>query len=92
MGFTISKTVRKCGYYPELGIQEPSTEVTVDITYEVSGINSLYGQLGIATYRVSTADSAVSGEIQLEFEWSGKGDPLIQAELQLKDRIEQGII
>ncbi|WP_213672558.1 hypothetical protein [Raoultella ornithinolytica] len=84
MGFTISKTVSKCGYYPSLGIQEPSTDVTVDITYEVSGINSLYGPLGIATYQVSTADSVVSGEIQFEFEWSGSGDPLKEAEQWLE--------
>ncbi|HDU3920429.1 TPA: hypothetical protein RFM73_005203, partial [Klebsiella pneumoniae subsp. pneumoniae] len=54
MSFTVSKKIRKCGYYPDLGIQEPAEDITVDVTYEVTGIKSVYGQLGIATYSMST--------------------------------------
>ncbi|HEC2585144.1 TPA: hypothetical protein R2K58_001694 [Raoultella ornithinolytica] len=84
MSFTISKTVRKCGYYPDLGIQEPAEEITVDVTYEVTGIKSLYGQFGIATYSMSTAGCAVAGERDFEFEWVGSGNPLEAAEVALE--------
>lgn len=79
MSFTISKAVRKCGYFPDLGIQEASEEITVDITYEVTGIKSLYAPLGVATYSMSTAGCAVEGERDFEFEWSGSGNPIEEA-------------
>ena len=80
MSFTVSKTIRKCGYYPDLGIQEPAEDITVDVTYEVTGIKSLYGQFGIATYSMSTAGCTVAGERDFEFEWAGNGNPLDAAE------------
>ncbi|HFP9330573.1 TPA: hypothetical protein ACT1UT_001890 [Raoultella planticola] len=88
MSFTISKTVRKCGYYPDLGIQEPAEDITVDVTYEVTGIKSIYGQFGIATYSMSTAGCAVAGESDFEFEWAGSGNPLDAAEDALTKLIQ----
>ncbi|HDS7793400.1 TPA: hypothetical protein QH592_002935 [Raoultella ornithinolytica] len=79
MSFTVSKTIRKCRYYPDLGIQEPAEDITVDVTYEVTGIKSLYGQLGIATYSMSTPGCSVAGERDFEFEWSGSGNPIEEA-------------
>ncbi|HDT0538375.1 TPA: hypothetical protein ACRR1E_003108 [Klebsiella quasipneumoniae] len=88
MSFTISKTVRKCGYYPDLGIQEPAEEITVDVTYEVTGIKSLYGQFGIATYSMSTLGCSVAGERDFEFEWVGSGNPLEAAEAALEQELQ----
>lgn len=88
MSFTVSKTIRKCGYYPDLGIQEPAEEITVDVTYEVTGIKSLYGQLGIATYSMSTAGCSVAGERDFEFEWVGTGNPLEAAEAALEQVLQ----
>ncbi|HID1017602.1 TPA: hypothetical protein ACXDFV_005746 [Raoultella ornithinolytica] len=87
MSFTISKKVRKCGYFPDLGIQETSEEITVDVTYEISGIKSLYGQLGIATYSMSTEGCSVAGERDFEFEWQGAGNPLEAAETALQTQL-----
>ncbi|WP_426729627.1 hypothetical protein [Klebsiella quasipneumoniae] len=83
MSFTISKKVRKCGYYPDLGVQDQSEEVTVDITYEVTGIKSMYAPLGVATYSISTAGCAVTGEMDFEFLWSGSGNPIEVANIEL---------
>ncbi|GKL65408.1 hypothetical protein QIG23_00815 [Klebsiella pneumoniae] len=88
MSFTVSKKIRKCGYYPDLGIQEPAEDITVDVTYEVTGIKSVYGQLGIATYSMSTPECSVAGERDFEFEWSGTGNPLEAAELALEKALQ----
>jgi len=88
MSFTVSKKIRKCGYYPDLGIQEPAEDITVDVTYEVTGIKSVYGQLGIATYSMSTPECSVAGERDFEFEWSGSGNPLEAAELALEQALQ----
>ncbi|WP_426729899.1 hypothetical protein [Klebsiella quasipneumoniae] len=88
MSFTVSKKIRKCGYYPDLGIQEPAEDITVDVTYEVTGIKSVYGQLGIATYSISTPECSVAGERDFEFEWSGSGNPLEAAELALEKALQ----
>lgn len=88
MSFTISKTVRKCDYYPDLGIQEPAEDITVDVTYEVTGIKSLYGQFGIATYSMSTPGCSISGERDFEFEWVGSGNPLEAAETVLEKALQ----
>ena len=88
MSFTVSKKIRKCGYYPDLGIQEPAEDITVDVTYEVTGIKSVYGQLGIATYSMSTPECSVAGERDFEIEWSGSGNPLEAAELALEKALQ----
>ncbi|HBU3107367.1 hypothetical protein [Klebsiella pneumoniae] len=88
MSFTVSKKIRKCGYYTDLGIQEPAEDITVDVTYEVTGIKSVYGQLGIATYSMSTPECSVAGERDFEFEWSGSGNPLEAAELALEKALQ----
>ncbi|HHZ9888204.1 TPA: hypothetical protein ACWOPJ_004519 [Klebsiella pneumoniae] len=88
MSFTVSKKIRKCGYYPDLGIQEPAEDITVDVTYEVTGIKSVYGQLGIATYSMSTPECSVAGERDFEFEWSGTGNPLEAAESTLEKALQ----
>lgn len=88
MSFTVSKKIRKCGYYPDLGIQEPAEDITVDVTYEVTGIKSVYGQLGIATYSMSTPECSVAGERDFEFEWSGSGNPLEAAESTLEKALQ----
>lgn len=87
MSFTVSKTIRKCGYYPDLGIQEPAEEIAVDVTYEVTGIKSIYGQFGIATYSMSTPGCVVAGERDFEFEWQGAGNPLEAAETALQTQL-----
>ena len=88
MSFTVYKTIRKCRYYPDLGIQEPAEDITVDVTYEVTGIKSIYGQFGIATYSMSTAGCSVAGERDFEFEWAGSGNPLEAAEAALEQALQ----
>ena len=88
MSFTVSKKIRKCGYYPDLGIQEPAEDITVDVTYEVTGIKSIYGQFGIATYSMSTPECSVAGERDFEFEWVGSDNPLEAAETALKQMLQ----
>lgn len=87
MSFIVSKNVRKCGYFPELGIQEPSTEITVNLTYEITGMQSLYAPLGIAAYKVSTENCSEAGTGVFEFEWDGVENPIDVAEEFLKKSV-----
>lgn len=68
-----------------LWFQEPAEDITVDVTYEVTGIKSVYGQLGIATYSMSTPGCSVAVERDFEFGWAGNGNPLEAAEAALKN-------
>lgn len=88
MSFTVQKTLTKCVYYPEVGIQSDVEEVTIDVTYTVTGIKSLYDVLGVAIYTVTTGDDATPGEGIFEFAWSGNADNVLaEAEEKLKQLV-----
>uniref|UniRef100_UPI001F1FC48A hypothetical protein n=1 Tax=Escherichia coli TaxID=562 RepID=UPI001F1FC48A len=60
---------------------------TVDLTYEITGMQSLCVPLGIATYRVSTENCSEAGTGVFEFEWNGIGNPIDVAEEFLKKSV-----
>lgn len=85
MAFTLSKVVSAAEYYGALGIVDASSasEKTVDVTYEAVRLDSLIGTVARVIYTVRVGDSqAVYNEF--EFEYSGTGNPLEEAETALR--------
>lgn len=84
MSFTLSKSVSSVEYYSALGIVDTSaaSEKTVDVTYEAIRLDSLIGTLArvIYTTRVGTSNAIFN---EFEFEYSGTGNPLDEAESAL---------
>lgn len=84
MAFTLSKSVSSAEYYGALGIVDTSTtsEKTVDVTYEAIKLDSLVGTTARVLYttRVGNSDAIFN---EFEFEYSGTGSPLNEAESAL---------
>lgn len=84
MSFTLSKLVSSAEYYSALGIVDSSSasEKNIDVTYEVVGLDSLIGTVArvIYTTRVGNSDAIFN---EFEFEYSGTGNPLLEAETAL---------
>ena len=85
MAFTLSKSVSSAEYYGALGIVDTSaaSEKTVDVTYEAVRLDSLIGTVArvIYTTRVGTSNAIFN---EFEFEYSGTGNPLEEAETALQ--------
>ncbi|MGG9109641.1 hypothetical protein [Raoultella ornithinolytica] len=88
MAFTLSKSVSSAEYYSALGIVDASSasEKTVDVMYEVVRLDSLIGAVArvIYTTRVGNSDAIFN---EFEFEYSGTGNPLDEAEAALRDSL-----
>ncbi|HEC2625648.1 TPA: hypothetical protein R2K43_000805 [Raoultella planticola] len=85
MAFTLSKVVSAADYYGALGIVDASSasEKMVDVTYEAIRLDSLIGTMArvIYTTRVGTSNAIFN---EFEFEYSGTGNPLEEAETALQ--------
>ncbi|MET5288130.1 hypothetical protein WH835_11030 [Raoultella planticola] len=85
MAFALSKSVSSAEYYGGLGIVDTSaaSEKTVDVTYEAVRLDSLIGTMArvIYTTRVGTSNAIFN---EFEFEYSGTGNPLEEAETALQ--------
>ncbi|HEC2625611.1 TPA: hypothetical protein R2K43_000768 [Raoultella planticola] len=85
MAFTLSKVVSSADYYGALGIVDASSESEkmVDVTYEAIRLDSLIGTMArvIYTTRVGTSNAIFN---EFEFEYSGTGNPLEEAETALQ--------
>lgn len=88
MAFTLSKSVSSAEYYGALGIVDTSSasEKTVDVTYEAVRLDSLIGTVArvIYTTRVGNSDATFN---EFEFEYSGAGNPLEEAEAALQSSL-----
>ncbi|WP_224997618.1 hypothetical protein [Klebsiella quasipneumoniae] len=90
MAFTLSKVVSAADYYGALGIVDTSdaSEKTVDVTYEVVRLDSLIGSMARVIYTLQVGNSnAVFNEF--EFEYSGTGNPLEEAETAMKIKLSE---
>ena len=86
--FTLSKSVSSAEYYSTLGIVDASSasEKTVDVTYEAIRLDSLIGTTARVVYttRVGSSDATFN---EFEFEYSGTGNPLLEAESALRSAL-----
>lgn len=85
MSFTISQVIATMASYPSLGIVDPSTsrDKTVEATYEVVQLDSLLNSTARVLYSIQIGDSQKYYDF-FEFIYSGKGNPLEEAEVALK--------
>lgn len=83
MSFTATIEVQKQVNYSSIGLILPAENAVVEASIEVTGINQLYGSDGVATY-VVTVDGVDSAPNSFPFIYSGSGNPVSEAEEQLK--------
>ncbi|MFQ1057428.1 hypothetical protein ACJWUX_06410 [Klebsiella pneumoniae] len=83
MSFTLQLTAKSRTSYPEYGIVCDSEDVTVEATFEVTGVSNLSGDSAIADYSV-TIDGKQGNSCQFLFIYSGTGNPVTEAETALK--------
>ena len=83
MSFTINVTTDEKKLYPSLGVTGDSTLVEVEVEFEITGIVKLFGSSCAAEYIVTIGNKVGSAQI-FEFEYSGEGNPIVEAEEKLK--------
>lgn len=85
MSFSLQVTVTPVKQYNSLlGAAIMGTPETLNVVYTITGISSLMDNLGVASYTVTPEGSAMDGNGIIEFEYSGTGNPLVEAETALK--------
>lgn len=88
MSFSVKKSVAGVKNYPSLmGAAIRGELETLTVVYEVTSIISLAGSAGLAEYSVTPEGAELSGAGRIEFEYSGKGNPLDEAEEALKESL-----
>lgn len=90
MSFTINKVVTPIKTYPSLmGAAVRGDTETLSVEYSVTSIVSLAGNTGIAEYSVTPDGADLPGMGTIDFQYSGVGNPLDEAEKALKERVSQ---
>ncbi|CAH5317439.1 MULTISPECIES: hypothetical protein [Klebsiella] len=88
MSFSVKKSVAGVKNYPSLmGAAIRGERETLTVVYAVTSIISLAGSTGLAEYSVTPEGAELSGAGRIEFEYSGKGNPLDEAEEALKESL-----
>lgn len=85
MSFTISKVANSVILYPEFGVTDTtdSEQKTVLVTYQAVQLDSLLGGIAKVLYTTQIGNSQKFYDF-VEFEYSGAGNPLLEAEIYLK--------
>lgn len=85
MSFEIKKTVTPVIVYNALaGAAIKGKEETLKVKYTVTSLISLTDSAGIAEYTIEPENASLFGSGVIEFEYSGSGNPLEEAEAALK--------
>ncbi len=89
MSFTIQKTLTSYSSYPSIGLIDPLSEAlkTVDVTYSVIRLDSLIGNSARVVYTSCIGDSPKRFDF-FDFEFSGSGDIVSEAELKLENHLK----
>ncbi|HDX8761581.1 TPA: hypothetical protein ACHOYY_004719 [Klebsiella michiganensis] len=87
MSFTVTKEVKELVSYPELGALCQLVTVSKEVTYAAKRLVSLSDAGAQALFDVYVGDSVTPGEHYHMFIYSGAGNPLDEAELDLKATI-----
>ncbi|MFB5953035.1 hypothetical protein, partial [Klebsiella pasteurii] len=72
-------------YHSLLGAAIAGESEEISVTYEVTSILSLSDLVGVAEYTVTPEGAAMSGRGEIPFVYSGKGNPLEEAEEELRE-------
>ncbi|HBQ8816096.1 MULTISPECIES: hypothetical protein [Klebsiella] len=88
MSFTIKQQLTARLHFPAYGVEMPNQTVETDVTY--TGVSfQLNGDMSAnAQIQVSVEGCFIKGSIDHYFQYSGQGNPLIEAEQSLKAQIE----
>ena len=70
---------------PSRGAAIAGESEEISVTYEVTSILSLSDLMGVAEYMVTPEGAAMSGRGELPFVYSGTGNPLEEAEEELRE-------
>ncbi|WP_142478575.1 hypothetical protein [Klebsiella oxytoca] len=88
MSFTTEMTVRPVKVYHQLlGAAIHGEEEVLKVTYAVTSLVQLTGTTGVAEYTVTPEGAELTGTGSIEFEYSGKGNPLEEAEEALRESL-----
>lgn len=87
MSFTVTKEVKELVSYPELGASCQLVTVSKEVTYAAKRLVSLSDAGAQVLFDVYVGDSVRPGEYYHMFSYSGAGNPLDEAELDLKATI-----
>ncbi|WP_142472086.1 hypothetical protein [Klebsiella oxytoca] len=88
MSFTIKMTVRPVKVYHQLlGAAIQGEEEVLSAVYTITSLVSLTGTTGVAEYTVMPEGAELAGAGSIAFEYSGKGNPLDEAEEALKESL-----
>lgn len=86
--FKITQTLDERIVYPSLGIWMPSEKKEVEITYSAKSLISINSGKATVVFHTSIDGCSSTGELTHEFEYSGNGNPLEQAEDDLKSSLQ----
>lgn len=85
MSFVVTKTVPCVKSYPALnGAAIKGDDETLEITYAITSLVALTDTYAVAEYSVTPTGAALAGKGNIEFTYSGSGNPLEEAETALK--------
>lgn len=88
MSFTKQMTVKPVKvFHPLLGAAIQGEEEVLSVTYTVTSLVQLTGTTGVAEYTVMPEGAELAGTGSIEFEYSGKGNPLEEAEEALRESL-----
>lgn len=87
MSFNVTTKVNKQINYPGLNLLLPTEIEELAVEIKVLGILSLYGNSGVVEYQAILGDTE-SFVNTFTFSYSGSGNPVLEAEEQLKIKLE----
>ncbi|CAI1097533.1 hypothetical protein JY494_27090 [Serratia marcescens] len=88
MSFNVTKKMLVATAYPDLVMQSDEREEDVTVTYNVAGISRLDDNSGVAKYTVTINGSTSPWVREIDFHYSGNGNPLEEAEQELKKHLK----
>ncbi|MEQ5194610.1 hypothetical protein [Klebsiella pasteurii] len=88
MSITVKQTIVQQVSAPSLGIVISESEASVDITYTAKSVMFLSGNMATVEFETSVEGGLQVGSRVIDCSYSGNGNPLIEAEVGLKAKIE----
>ncbi|MCM2147544.1 hypothetical protein ACH62Z_18160 [Klebsiella pneumoniae] len=86
MSFTKTITTDKRISWPLLQLVLPSVSADVEVSVTVTGVSGLTSSSGTAEYQIEI-NGTTGSILRMEFPYSGKGNPIEEAELYLKETL-----
>lgn len=80
MTITVKRALSSTTEYTDLGLSVDNPEATHDVSYTARGLEDFDGKVATAIFGVAIGGVPVSEPYRLRFTYSGKGNPLDEAE------------